>query len=83
MTGLRLEASAFFIFMGIMTIMSMTGVSIGYILGSSFNDANTAISMGMAIVVPFMLFSGYYKNRSDYASWIGWVEYCVPFKYAF
>jgi len=83
MTGLRIEADTFFIFMAIMIIMSFTGVSVGYLVGTLFHDANTAMSMMPLFVVPFMLFSGFYKNRADYADWIGWIEYCSPFKYAF
>ncbi|EAR84815.1 ABC transporter family protein (macronuclear) [Tetrahymena thermophila SB210] len=83
MTGLRLETGAFFFYLITMIIMSITGVSVGYFVGTLFKDANTSMSMMPMIVIPFMLFSGFYKNRSDYASWIGWVEYLSPFKYAF
>jgi ABC-type multidrug transport system permease subunit len=34
-------------------------------------------------ILPFMLFGGFYNNRSTFASWIGWIEYLSPFKYGF
>lgn len=63
--------------------MSISGISVGYLIGTTFNDVSSASSMMPIIVVPFMLFSGFYKNRSDYSSWIGWLEYTSPFKYSF
>jgi ABC-type multidrug transport system permease subunit len=35
------------------------------------------------IVLPLMLFSGFYKNRKDLPVWIGWIEYLSPIKYSF
>lgn len=83
MTGLRLDVSAFFFFLVTMIVMSVTGVSVGYLVGTLFKDANTAMSMMPAFVFPFMILSGFYKNRADYAPWIGWIEYLSPFKYGF
>lgn len=35
------------------------------------------------LLMPFMLFAGFYKNAADYADWIGWIQYISPFKYSF
>ena len=29
-----------------------------------------------------MLFGGFFLNRSDFPVWLGWFEWCSPFKYA-
>jgi len=83
MTGLRTDASAFFIFLAVMIILSFSGVSIGYILGTLFDDRHLGAQLTNIFAIPFMLFSGFYKNRGDYASWIAWFEYLSPFKYGF
>jgi ABC-type multidrug transport system permease subunit len=35
------------------------------------------------IILPLMLFGGFYKNRKDLPVWIGWIEYLSPIKYSF
>jgi ABC-type multidrug transport system permease subunit len=35
------------------------------------------------IVLPVVLFSGFYKNRETLPGWIGWIEYISPIKYGF
>lgn len=35
------------------------------------------------LMLPFMIFAGFYANRKKFADWIGWVEYLSPFKYSF
>ena len=29
-----------------------------------------------------MLFGGFFLNKNDFPSWIGWIEWISPFKYA-
>ena len=29
-----------------------------------------------------MLFGGFYLNKDDYPSWLGWVEWVSPFRYS-
>ncbi len=29
-----------------------------------------------------MLFGGFYLNSEDYPSWLGWIQWLSPFKYA-
>ncbi|KAL4474982.1 hypothetical protein ABPG74_001678 [Tetrahymena malaccensis] len=70
-----------FIFISI--LMSLSGLAFGYLGGSVFTDAKLAISLAPLVLIPFMLFAGFYKNASDYASWIGWIQYISPLKYGF
>ncbi|KAL4474984.1 hypothetical protein ABPG74_001680 [Tetrahymena malaccensis] len=73
----------FFFFAFVVIIQSMVGLGIGYLGGSAFSDAKLAIAVTPLMIMPFMLFAGFYKNAKDYASWIGWIQYLSPFKYAF
>lgn len=83
MTGLRLDAGTFFFFLATLIIISITGVSVGYLVGTLFRDGPTSMNMMPLLIVPFQLLSGFFKNRDDYADWIGWIEYLSPLKYAF
>ena len=48
-----------------------------------FKNTHIAMSVSPFAIMPFMLFSGFYKNRSNFLGWIGWIEYISPLKYAF
>ena len=48
-----------------------------------FSDAKMAIAVVPLLMMPFMLFAGFYKNSDDFASWIGWIQYLSPYKYSF
>ncbi len=58
-------------------------MGLGYLGSSAFDNAHTAMAITPMLIMPFMLFSGFYKNRANYRAWIGWVEYLSPFKYSF
>jgi len=74
MVGLNTENAGkplFFIFTCILT--SCSGLGLGYIGGTMFSDAKMAIAVVPLLMMPFMLFAGFYKNSDDFASWIGWI----------
>ncbi|EAR86576.2 ABC-2 family transporter protein (macronuclear) [Tetrahymena thermophila SB210] len=64
-------------------IQGITGLGLGYLCGCIFQNAQVSIAVTPMLLIPFMLFGGYYKNQGDYASWIGWIQYLSPFKYSF
>lgn len=35
------------------------------------------------MIVPFMLFGGFYSNRESLWDGVSWIEYLSPFKYSF
>ncbi|KAL4474986.1 hypothetical protein ABPG74_001682 [Tetrahymena malaccensis] len=71
----------FFIF--VCAIQGLSGLGLGYLCGCVFQNAQVAIAVTPMLLVPCMLFGGYYKNQGDYASWIAWIQYLSPFKYSF
>ncbi|EAR86542.1 ABC-2 family transporter protein (macronuclear) [Tetrahymena thermophila SB210] len=77
------EALRVLTFIFVMVLMSLAGLAFGYLGGSAFSDAKVATSLAPLVLMPFMLFAGLYKNASDYASWIGWIQYISPIKYGF
>lgn len=64
-------------------LISLAGNSLGLFLGSVINNARS-ISIAMAmIILPVILFSGYFKNTGDLPVWIGWIQYISPITYSF
>jgi ABC-type multidrug transport system permease subunit len=76
-------AKIFFEFYLICLMQSLNGNSLGLAAGSAVKDEKTAMAVVPIFILPFMLFGGFYNNRSTFASWIGWIEYLSPFKYGF
>lgn len=63
MVGLSNTAGQFFTFYFISFLISFAGNSLGLMLGSSVKDAKLITVLTPVIILPFVLFSGFYKNR--------------------
>lgn len=83
MIDLRSSAECFFIFYFFQLLCVLAGTSFGLFTSSFFSDPKTASGMVPLVVLPLMLFSGFYKNRRDLPEWVGWIEYISPIKYTF
>ena len=73
MIHLAPTAEQFFLFYFITFLVSLSGNSFGLLVGSLFSDAKVASGLLPLIVLPLVLFSGFYKNRGDLPVWIGWL----------
>lgn len=83
MVGLVNTAGQFFIFYFIFFLISFAGNSIGLFLGCAVSDAKMITVLMPVVISPFVLFSGFYKNRADLPVWLFWLEYLSPIKYSF
>ncbi len=83
MIDLAHSAGQFFIHCLILALMSFSGASIGLLIGSVILDPKSVSAVVPIIILPFILFSGYFKNREELPVWLGWIEYISPLKYGF
>ena len=83
MIGLAQTAKQFFIFYLNYFLISFAGASLGLLIGSAILDAKSVAAVVPIILLPFILFSGFFKNNSDIPMWIGWIQYISPIKYGF
>lgn len=83
MIGLRSGVGYFFMFNFITLLANLAGNAYGFLMGSFFNDAKVATGVLPMVVLPLMIFSGFFKNRADLPGWAGWLEYISPMKYSF
>lgn len=83
MIGLGGTVGQFFTFYLIFFLVSFAGNSLGLLLGSMVNDAKIVTMLVPIMILPFVLFSGFYKNREDLPVWLFWLEYISPLKYSF
>ncbi len=71
--GLTVTASQFFYFYLILYMLMFCSSSMGYLLSSIFTNAEAAAGLAPIVIMPFMLFSGFFANAGSYPAWIGWL----------
>jgi ABC-type multidrug transport system permease subunit len=64
-------------------LITFCGNSIGMFLGSIVSDQKSVAAVTPAVIVPFILFSGFFKNGGNLPAWVGWIQYISPIKYGF
>jgi len=52
-------------------------------LASVFDDPTVGIRVQMLVMLPLMLFSGFFLNNANIPSYFIWIQYISPIKYAF
>lgn len=83
MVGLANTPEQFFIFYLTTFLVSFAGNSLGLLVGSIATDEKDVSALTPILLLPFFLFSGFFKNRTNLPVWIGWIEYISPLKYCF
>lgn len=83
LTGLRPGVSHVFTFVGIMMLENFVAIGLGLVLSASFKEPEMAGQIAPAVVVLFLMFSGYFLNEASIPAWIGWIKYISFIRYAF
>jgi ABC-type multidrug transport system permease subunit len=79
--GLSSTVEQFFIFYLISYLLTLNGASLGLMLGALILDKKSAAVVTPVVLLPFFLFSGFFKNTGNLPVWIGWIQYISPIKY--
>ncbi|KAJ3026927.1 UNVERIFIED_CONTAM: ATP-binding cassette sub- G member 1 [Siphonaria sp. JEL0065] len=83
MAGLSSDIFRYFTLIGIVILASFVGFSIGVCCACSFPNLEVALLAVPLILMPMMLFSGFFVNTSQIPVWLRWIKYVSPMKYAF
>ena len=70
--GTTITAGQFFYFYLITLLVAHNSASLGYFFSSIFNHEETAVGLAPIIMMPIILFSGFFSNVSSYPVWISW-----------
>jgi hypothetical protein len=73
MIDLSNTAGQFFLHFLIYCLIAFSGSSLGMLLGSVILDPKSVSAVMPIVILPVILFSGFYKNRENLPGWIGWV----------
>ncbi|XP_053373342.1 protein white-like [Mercenaria mercenaria] len=82
MVGLYSTFSAFLFFTGVMLLVSNISVSFGYIVSTSANSVTTALALAPPLMIPLIMFGGFFLNKDSVPVYFIWLEYLSWFKYA-
>ena len=81
--GLQGEFSKYVTTIITMVLLNFNGMSIGLVLASVFPDIAVALLVAPLIIMPLMMFSGFFLNTASTPVYFMWVPWISPMKYAF
>ncbi|KAL8603575.1 hypothetical protein ACOMHN_022527 [Nucella lapillus] len=82
MIGLNDTWQAFLIATGIIIIVSNVAVSFGLMISCLAGNVNIALAIAPPILIPFMMFGGFFLNNDSVPIYFVWLKYLSWFKYA-
>lgn len=72
----------FFVFLLLNFLLALASTSIGILIGSSVEDPKVASELMPALIVPQLLFSGFFISIDLIPPFLRWVQYICPLTYA-
>ena len=81
--GLQREFTKYVTTIITMVLLNFNGMSIGLVLASVFPDIAVALLAAPLIIMPLMMFSGFFLNTESTPVYFMWVPWISPMKYAF
>ncbi|GFS00561.1 ABC transmembrane transporter white [Elysia marginata] len=82
MMGLYGHFSAFLTASWVVLLAGYTAVTAGYLLSVAAGETTLALSIAAPILIPLMLFSGYFLNADKIPDYLKWLEYMSWFRHA-
>jgi len=73
----------FFYFLFAMFGVAYSASSFGIFLGCAFPSAELAVTIAPVIIIPFMLFGGFFVKLSTVVDWLSWIQYISIFKWGY
>ncbi|XP_047133027.1 protein white isoform X1 [Hydra vulgaris] len=82
MVGFRTTASAFFASLGILEILVQCALSFGYLVSAMSPSVQVATGVGPPLIMPFMLFGGFFLKDKSIPIYFIWLKWLSWFKYS-
>jgi len=81
--GLQNKAENFFLFCAINICNTNAGTSLGIFIASCFSDLRVTLIVAPPLILPLMIFSGFFINTESIPVYFDWIKYISPIKWAF
>jgi ATP-binding cassette, subfamily G (WHITE), eye pigment precursor transporter len=80
--GMTADAGRFFIFAAVLILDVLSATSLGFFIGCAIQNASVATAMVTILLLPFILFGGFFVNLDDIYVWLRWLQYLSPIRYS-
>jgi len=81
--GLNPPADRFFGFLGTILLTSNAAFSLGYAISAAAPTVGVALAVGPLVLMPLLIFGGFFVNTASIPDYFIWLEYISFFKYGF
>ncbi|CAL4117650.1 unnamed protein product [Meganyctiphanes norvegica] len=81
MVGFYDDVGTFFVCMGISTLIANTAGSFGYMVSCMSSSVEMALAIAAPLIIPFMLFGGFFLNSETVPVYLIWMKYISWFYY--
>ena len=81
MIGLKWGFSYFFNACLIVTLIANVSTSFGYLISCASSSVSMALSIGPPVIIPFLIFGGFFLNAASVPSYFTWLSYFSWFRY--
>ncbi|EDW05654.1 protein white [Drosophila mojavensis] len=82
MIGLRAGVLHFFNCLALVTLVANVSTSFGYLISCASSSTSMALSVGPPVIIPFLLFGGFFLNSGSVPIYLKWLSYLSWFRYA-
>lgn len=80
--GLRPGLSHFMLTLLVVTLTANAATSFGYLISCASASTSMALSVGPPVIIPFLLFGGFFLNSGSVPIYLRWLSYFSWFRYA-
>ena len=81
--GYRSDASNFMVFLAILILIYNASSGYSLIISASFSDKQLAVTLTPVLIIPFMLFAGFFVSSDNIPVFLKEFEYLSIFKYGY
>lgn len=81
MVGMNPLVGRFFATVGILILVANAAVSFGYMISCLSKDVNVALALSAPLLIPLMLFGGFFLNSQSVPWYFIWIKYLSWFNY--
>eukprot|EP00281_Chroomonas_sp_CCMP1168_P022996 CAMPEP_0206228544 /NCGR_PEP_ID=MMETSP0047_2-20121206/9226_1 /ASSEMBLY_ACC=CAM_ASM_000192 /TAXON_ID=195065 /ORGANISM="Chroomonas mesostigmatica_cf, Strain CCMP1168" /LENGTH=645 /DNA_ID=CAMNT_0053651795 /DNA_START=134 /DNA_END=2071 /DNA_ORIENTATION=- len=81
--GYQNSAESFLIFCGINALNMNSGNALGIFIACIFSDLRVTLVIAPPLILPLMIFSGFFINTNSIPVYLDWIKYISPINYSF
>lgn len=77
------DSSYFFMFLFILILVYNSAQGYALVISAGFSDKQLAVTLTPVLIIPFMLFAGFFVAAANIPTWLREFEYISIFKYGY